>query len=94
MPTIKARGWRRFLNLCHKTKSPTELNTLFEFLLTAEERDTLATRVELVAALLKEEKTQREIAAELEISIAKITRGSNALKIIPKTLRSFLERHL
>ena len=94
MPTIKERGWQHFLELCQKARSLNELNELFQFLLTPEERDAMATRVELVSALLKAEKTQRDIAAELGISIAKITRGSNALKVISDSLHKFLRRHL
>lgn len=89
--TRKHQGWRRFLTLCCDTKSPEQLNELFELFLTAEERNAIGLRVELISELLKGEKTQREIATDLEISIAKITRGSNALKIIPDSLRKFLK---
>jgi len=94
MFTTKEKGWQHFLDLCRKTKSSAELNELFQLFLTAEERHAMAMRVELISALLEGEKTQREIAADLEISIAKITRGSNALKMIPESLRKFLQRHI
>jgi len=83
-------GWRDFLRLCHAAKSPKQLDELFSFLFTLEERNAVGMRVELIDELLKGQKTQREIAADLEISIAKITRGSNALKIISDRLKKFL----
>ena len=94
MSTTKKQGWQHFLALCRKAKSSDELNDLFQLLLTSEERDAMSTRVELISALLKGEKTQREIAADLGISIAKITRGSNALKVIPNSLLKFLKHYL
>jgi TrpR family transcriptional regulator, trp operon repressor len=50
--------------------------------------------VELLKALLKGDKPQRSIADELKISIAKISRGSNALKIIKPSLRKYLIQEL
>jgi len=90
MSTTNSPGWQAFLMLCSKAKSHEQLDDLMQFLLTSEERTAIALRVELIRELLRAEKTQREIAAELEISIAKITRGSNALKIITDSLRKFL----
>lgn len=88
------QGWTRFLKLCRETKSQAQLDELLQLLLTSEERHAVGLRVELISELLKGKKTQREIAADLEISIAKITRGSNALKIIPTTLKNFLLKKL
>ncbi len=94
MPVSKKKGWQRFIGLCYETQSSKELDALFQFFLTSEERNAISTRVELISALLEGKQTQRNIAAKLEISIAKITRGSNALKIIPTSLRRFLLKHL
>jgi len=84
-------GWRGFLELCSKAKSPKEFDALFGLFLTHAERDDIATRALIVRELLKGKKTQREIAKELNVSIAKITRGSNSLKIIGQDLRRLLE---
>ena len=73
-------GWEKFLTLCHQTESNTELEQLMRLLLTHEEQEQIATRVLLLKELLAKEKPQRKIAEELHVSIAKITRGSNALK--------------
>lgn len=86
MGSASQRGWVHFLEICRKAKTDEELNDLLYLFLTPEERDALGTRVELVCELLKGECTQREIAADLDISIAKITRGSNALKVVPEVL--------
>ena len=94
MASKRDQGWRDFLTLCQEAKSAVQLDELFQLLLTNEERSAIGLRVELIDELLQGKKTQREIAAELEISIAKITRGSNALKIIPESLKRFLVNHL
>ena len=83
-------GWWRFLALLNELKSSEELNEFFNLFLTIEERNDIAGRFLIVRNLLKGEKTQREIADELQVSIAKITRGSNSLKTIGDKLRGFL----
>ncbi len=63
---------------------------LFLFLFTSQELEQLTARFEIVQSLVQAKKTQREIAAELGLSIAKITRGSNELKRISKDLKAYL----
>ncbi|MCK5575976.1 MAG: trp operon repressor [Sphingomonadales bacterium] len=87
-------GWRRFLHLCHQAKSEDELATLFGLFLTLEERDDLSGRFRIVEELLKGQKNQRDMAKELGVSISKITRGSNSLKVISPELRAFLEERM
>ncbi|SQH75628.1 Trp operon repressor homolog [Shewanella benthica] len=53
---------------------------LFELLLTEDERSAIASRLKVFQALLEGELSQRQIAAEFQISIATITRCSNYLK--------------
>lgn len=88
------KGWREFIMLCRRVHNDDELVQLLELLLTLEEQQQLGTRVELLKALLKADKPQRMIADELKISIAKISRGSNALKIIKPSLREYLIKEL
>lgn len=83
-------GWQRFLSLCRKTSSDLQLDQLLNMLLTIEEKQSIATRVLLLDALLAGDMTQREIAQQLNISIAKITRGSNALKVADDKLKQYL----
>ena len=91
---MKKKGWRDFIGLCRHASSDDELHALLKLLLTIDEQEQLATRVELLRALLKGDKPQRTIAEELKISIAKITRGSNALKTISPSLRHYLVKEL
>ena len=85
-----AKGYDKFLTLCYTEKSKAGLEGLLDFFLTFDEREALATRILLVRELLKGEKTQREIAAKLGISIAKITRGSNMLKTLNDKIKQEL----
>ena len=88
---MNAKGWRSFLELCLSAEDEKTLNELFDLFLSAEERSALETRCLLIKDLLEQKKTQREIAEDLNISIAKITRGSNALKQISPKLKQFLQ---
>lgn len=83
-------GWHGFITQCAHIQSTEQLKTFLDFFMTLEEKDDLAKRYLLIKALLKEEKSQREIADDLKVSISKITRGSNALKTISNELREFL----
>lgn len=87
-------GWQEFLKLCLEIKTPKELNDLFNLFMTIEEKETLSSRFLIVKSILEEELTQREISEKHKVSIAQITRGSNALKIIPPKLREKLKSHL
>lgn len=87
-------GWQQFLNLCKQLKNENQLNEFFDLFLTIEERNAIKDRCILIRELLKGEKTQREIAADFNISIAKISRGSNYLKTISNDLRKFLAKQL
>lgn len=84
-------GWHGFLNLCLEAESTEKLNELFWLFLTPEERKDIASRVLIVRDLVRGQKTQREMAKDLRVSVAKITRGSNFLKMISKDLKNFLE---
>lgn len=85
-------GWRWFLNACQKLKTTKQVDDFFDLFLTLEEKENIGLRCVIVRELVKQTKTQREIASALNVSIAKITRGSNYLKIISSSLRKFLEK--
>lgn len=87
-------GWWRFLALCLEIKSAEQLDQFFDLFLTMEEKKDLTNRYLIVQELLKGELTQREIASELQVSIANITRGSNGIKRIGDDLRNFLIKRL
>ena len=87
-------GWQLFLQICQKSKNRERLSDVFHLFLTSEERSAISKRTLIVKELLKGKKTQRKMAKELKVSIAKITRGSNELKLIEQELKEFLKKGL
>jgi len=87
-------GWQGFLELCLATENPKKLSTLFDLMLTPEEKENLAMRYLIVQELLSQKKTQRDIAADLHVSIAKITRGSNEIKRMDAEFIEYLKKLL
>ncbi len=88
------KGWKEFLTLCLATKNTKALNELFDLLITPEEKESLSMRSLIIKELISGKKTQRKIAEDLNVSIAKITRGSNALKRMRAGLLSLLKKVL
>ena len=86
--------WLHFAKLCSKFQNPEELQTVLDLFLTIEEKEILAARYLIVKALLEGQLTQRAIAQSRKVSIAQITRGSNALKTISPELRELLRRYM
>jgi TrpR family trp operon transcriptional repressor len=84
--------WKSFLSLCLKAHNIEELSKLFDCFLTHEEKNDIADRFLIIKGLLEEKKTQRDMSESLNVSIAKITRGSNALKLIDPKLKTFLKK--
>ncbi|OAI48243.1 hypothetical protein AYO45_05210 [Gammaproteobacteria bacterium SCGC AG-212-F23] len=91
---MNPKGWRYFLTLCQEAKDEKLLSELFELLLTPEEKASIETRCLIVKALLEQKLPQRRISDNLDVSIAKITRGSNELKRISEKLKHYLQQHL
>lgn len=91
---MNQKGWRSFLELCLAAKDEKILSELFDLLLTPEEKSSLETRCLIIKALLEQKKTQRQMSEYLNVSIAKITRGSNELKRISPKLKQFLQETL
>ena len=92
--TYIKKGYKLFLNSCSQQKNVSHMQALFDFFLSPEERNAIALRVTLTQALLKRKLTQREIASQLGVSIAKITRGSNMLKLISDETKQILIKSL
>ena len=84
-------GWQKLFDWMESAQEVGLSNDLMRFLLTPEEYESIALRTLLIEDLLLKEKPQRQIAADHQISIAKITRGSNALKATSQELMTFLE---
>lgn len=91
---IDEDGWQTFLRLCSKAETPERFQEFFDLILTIEEKNTIATRALIIKALLEEKESQRQMSERLKVSISKITRGSNAIKIITRNLKEFLKNHM
>ncbi len=87
-------GWKQFTKLCIHCKTDKQFDELMDLFMTQDERDQMEMRVLIVRELVKGRMTQREIASDLGISIAKITRGSNALKTVSNRIRNFIKDRL
>lgn len=72
--------WQQFVALLTQAVQENKLEELLAMLLTADERNALGLRVQIVRALLENQAPQREIQQQLNTSAATITRGSNMLK--------------
>ena len=93
-PHIKNKDWQSFVELCAAAKSPAQLDDILGLFLTIEERDALRGRYGIVRELLDGEKSQRDMAKDLSLSITKITRGSNSLKAAKPELVEFLRANM
>ena len=89
---MNEEGWDLFLKLCQECKNTKQMDELFALFLTLDEKNQLSTRALLIKALLINQKSQRQIAEDLSLSIAKITRGSNALKTVSDQLKIYLKK--
>jgi TrpR family trp operon transcriptional repressor len=83
-------GLQELIKLCLASNDEQVVGALWDFFLTPEEKENLAMRYLIVKELIKAEKPQRQIAKDLNVSIAKITRGSNELKRLDKQLLALL----
>jgi TrpR family trp operon transcriptional repressor len=91
---MSKKGWPRFLELCMSADSKEMLSDVLDLFLTHEEKKSIETRCLIVKDLLEKKKTQRTMAEDLNVSIAKITRGSNELKRISPQLSHYLQKRL
>lgn len=86
---MENKNWDHFIFLCQKAVEKNLLREFLELILTHDEIEAISGRTVIIEELLKKNKTQREIAEHFQISIAKITRGSNALKKLNPKLKEF-----
>jgi TrpR family trp operon transcriptional repressor len=87
-------GWDIFIDLCQQINDEKMLNSMFDLLLTSDEKENISMRCLIVRELLAQQHSQRDIAKNLNVSIAKITRGSNELKRIKESLVQVLKNKL
>ena len=88
-------NWALFIALTiSMSKSKNLLEDHFELFLTPEEKEMLSSRFLIIKTLLEGKMTQREMTEKYNVSIAQITRGSNALKRLSPEYKSLLKKTL
>ena len=75
--------WSAFIEVLRTAFEQGKEQDLLMLLLTADERDAVGLRLQIVAQLLDKNISQREIQQNLSTSAATITRGSNMIKLMP-----------
>ncbi len=83
-------GWNKFIENCLQMKTTEELHKFFELTLTVSEWEKIGARYLILAELISGNKTQREIAAALGVSIFNVTRGANQLKRIDEESKALI----
>lgn len=94
---IKSNDWRDFISVCLDVKSQEDLELILNLMFTYEEKENISSRYLIIKELLSNKLTQREICKQHKVSIAQITRGSNALKQLDEngltTLKNLIFDH-
>jgi len=83
-------AFKNFVQHCLSLEKAEYLTLFFEVVLTQTEREEFPKRLAILQALLKGDQTQREIAEDLGVSIANITRASNLIKASDLDLKKLL----
>ena len=76
------KEWQAFVELLQQAVEENTLEQFFSLFLTPDERGSFGLRTQIVANLLSNNLSQREIQQKLNTSAATITRGSNMLKTL------------
>lgn len=85
-------NWNLVLEKMLTHANSADLLVLFNLLLTEDERSAVAGRLKVFQTLLEGEMSQRQIAAEYQVSIATITRCSNYLKNMSASQRKKVQQ--
>ncbi len=72
--------WQELLEVFLNQKNKDDMELFLQTILTLSEKTEFVNRYRIIKELLESTKTQREIASDLKVSIANVTRGSNLLK--------------
>tara|TARA_B100001094_G_C18193832_1_gene809183 strand:- start:4922 stop:5215 length:294 start_codon:yes stop_codon:yes gene_type:complete len=78
MKDLNHTTWHQFISDSTKF-SVDDQHCLLDLVLTAKEQQAITTRLKIFTELLHGQKSQRELASQLSVSIATITRCSNYL---------------
>ena len=83
--------WTAFIEVLRNAFEQGKEQDLLMLLLTADERDAVGLRLQIVAQLLDKNISQREIQQNLSTSAATITRGSNMIKLMPPEFMNWVK---
>lgn len=86
--------WQLFVRLLMQSMKDDQFDPFLQLIFTPDERDSLATRTQIIEALLRGELSQRQLKEQLGVGIATITRGSNELKSAPDSFLAWLRQQL
>lgn len=86
--------WNTFLTVLQRAFEQGNAQDLLTLLLTADERDAVGLRLQIVAQLLDKDLSQREIQQNLNTSAATITRGSNMIKTMDPDFMQWVKQQL
>ena len=86
--------WNAFLDMLKTAFEQGKAQDVLTLLLTADERDAVGLRLQIIAQLLDKNLPQREIQQNLNTSAATITRGSNMLKTMDPEFIDWIRNQL
>jgi len=86
--------WNAFLDMLKTAFEQGKEQDVLTLLLTADERDAVGLRLQIIAQLLDKNLPQREIQQNLNTSAATITRGSNMLKTMDPEFIDWIRNQL
>lgn len=86
--------WNAFIEILREAFSQGKEQDLLTLLLTADERDAVGLRLQIVAQLLDKHTSQREIQQNLNTSAATITRGSNMIKLMDPDFMTWVKEQI
>ena len=86
--------WNAFLQMLKIAFEENKAQEFLTLLLTADERDAVGLRLQIVSQLIDKNMPQREIQQNLNTSAATITRGSNMIKTMDPDFMQCMKQHL
>ena len=86
--------WNFFLQMLKIAFEENKAQEFLTLLLTADERDAVGLRLQIVSQLIDKNMPQREIQQNLNTSAATITRGSNMIKTMDPDFMLWMKQHL
>ncbi|NYA26350.1 trp operon repressor [Haemophilus haemolyticus] len=86
--------WNAFLQMLKTAFEENKAQEFLTLLLTADERDAVGLRLQIVSQLIDKNMPQREIQQNLNTSAATITRGSNTIKTMDPDFMQWMKQHL